>query len=769
MVLVELARMKREKAQNNTLQAEKKEEKKEKGERNKKEPETRRRSVSNLEPARVDKSKTSNSNNNLLSLSLPTTSNISPSPSPSYYPAIEGEPTYPTASTPSVESSPTLSPLLPSSYSPRVPPSSTLLRARSQSTTSDDEGLLPPLHGKGGGGGGGCPFMQVRRSSNGEVPTITTSTDTGKFLKSKNNKLVRGSGDFSPDNRSDTSTGSNGTNHLTKLFESETDDSDDDGSYEGMDAAQLKSQLRVLRKINKFTRDIAENSTQAIVVVNAASHKIFWVNGRAQAMFGKLASDMLEQNVNMLIPDEIARKHDRIIDNFMAMWAREGCPPSSKVVNPRAPRDIKAVRFLSDGTRVLFDAQIFVRYVKNGSLDRPPALFVAYLNDITETKELRHQLKLSKVIQEKSAEAIVVCDLFGKITSCNAMMEKMFGYSLSFLIAHNKNIKWFTPKNVAEKHDGYMASFRDNLHAGYDTTKSTIIGKSRQMKGRRPGESEDELFSIVLRVELVGTELVAYIRDVSDSITKEEFDETIAGKVFPRCIKNKVLRNQVDPYEVCEALPTKTIVYTDLVNFSKFSNGTDVMEVYKFINSMYKAFDKIIPQFAGELVKRTGDGIIAMFGIEGKASKHADRAIYACMSMLQWAEENEYKMRVGVATGDVGSGIFGDGESRPAWDVLGECVNLASRMESCGEEGRVQITETTMSYLQDPRLRALFSPRVVSNVKGYGEMKVHLSNPVDYAELQPLLQRRKFEIDHEKKRIMEREKRLHELGVGDTS
>lgn len=116
---------------------------------------------------------------------------------------------------------------------------------------------------------------------------------------------------------------------------------------------------------------------------------------------------------------------------------------------------------------------------------------------------------------------------------------------------------------MAEKHDTYMASFRDNLNAGYDVTKSTIIAKSRDMKGRRPGENEDEvdevpslyfplslrrtlfllnfqLFSIVLRVEQVGSELVAYIRDVSDSITRAEFDETIAGKVFPRCIKNKV-------------------------------------------------------------------------------------------------------------------------------------------------------------------------------------------------------------------------------------
>lgn len=47
--------------------------------------------------------------------------------------------------------------------------------------------------------------------------------------------------------------------------------------------------------------------------------------------------------------------------------------------------------------------------------------------------------------------------------------------------------------------------------------------------------------------------------------------------------------------------------------------------------------------------------------------------------MMNWAEQNGYSMRIGISTGDVGSGVFGDGESRPAWDVLGECVNMASR------------------------------------------------------------------------------------------
>lgn len=56
---------------------------------------------------------------------------------------------------------------------------------------------------------------------------------------------------------------------------------------------------------------------------------------------------------------------------------------------------------------------ILFRYVKTGSLDKPPPFFVAYINDITEMKALKHQLNVSKVIQQKSAEAIVVCDLAG--------------------------------------------------------------------------------------------------------------------------------------------------------------------------------------------------------------------------------------------------------------------------------------------------------------------------------------------------------------------
>ncbi len=59
------------------------------------------------------------------------------------------------------------------------------------------------------------------------------------------------------------------------------------------------------------------------------------------------------------------------------------------------------------------------------------------------------------------------------------------------------------PKSIADRHDGYLSAFRDNLQAGYDVQKSTIIGKSRNMKGRRPGDKEDEVFTFSFLLFLV--------------------------------------------------------------------------------------------------------------------------------------------------------------------------------------------------------------------------------------------------------------------------
>lgn len=84
-------------------------------------------------------------------------------------------------------------------------------------------------------------------------------------------------------------------------------------------------------------------------------------------------------------------------------------------------------------------------------------------------------------------------------------------------------------------------------------------------------------------------------------------------------------------------------------------------------------------------------------------------------------------------------------------------------MQAYGAVGRIQLSESTYEAFGDPRLSALFVPRVLEDVKGYGQLKSYLSVQVEYNELLPLLQRRVFEIDHERKRIMEREKRLLEL------
>lgn len=75
----------------------------------------------------------------------------------------------------------------------------------------------------------------------------------------------------------------------------------------------------------------------------------------------------------------------------------------------------------------------------------------------------------------------------------------------------------FMPKNIADRHDGYLSAFRDNMAAGYDVQKSTIIAKARNMKGRRPGEKEDEVI-ILLNMNNIMFKLFVAYRNCSCSL-----------------------------------------------------------------------------------------------------------------------------------------------------------------------------------------------------------------------------------------------------------
>lgn len=130
-------------------------------------------------------------------------------------------------------------------------------------------------------------------------------------------------------------------------------------------------------------------------------------------------------------------------------------------------------------------------------------------------------------------------------------------------------------------------------------------------------------------------------------------------------------------------------------------------------------------RYNGELVKRTGDGAMAVFGLGDLSDRAALHATAFAVALQLWAHENKYQLRVGVASGPVGCGVFGSDGSRQSWDIWGSTVNMTARLEQTCPAQMVQIDEETKRRLKlHAELYGLFGRRVThSNVKGDGQRR----------------------------------------------
>ena len=201
------------------------------------------------------------------------------------------------------------------------------------------------------------------------------------------------------------------------------------------------------------------------------------------------------------------------------------------------------------------------------------------------------------------------------------------------------------------------------------------------------------------------------------------------------------------PEAVAEELKTKgeaeakqiehvTVLFTDFKGFTAMSETLSPKELVRDLNECFSVFDRITEKYGIEKIKTIGDAYMAAGGLPTANTTHATDVVKAALEMRDFIAEGKarkvavgqpyFEIRIGVHTGPVVAGIVG--VKKFQYDIWGDTVNTASRMESSGEVGQVNISEATYALVKDEP-SFTFTPRGKVQAKGKGEMEMYFVQP----------------------------------------
>lgn len=200
--------------------------------------------------------------------------------------------------------------------------------------------------------------------------------------------------------------------------------------------------------------------------------------------------------------------------------------------------------------------------------------------------------------------------------------------------------------------------------------------------------------------------------------------ELLLLNILPQPIAERLKRGQ---RTLAESFEDVTVLFADLVDFTKFSAQTSPTELVELLNVIFSKFDRLAEQHRIEKIKTIGDAYMVVAGLPtarpDTAGAIAQMALDMQDSIAQLNIElgKSFRLRIGIHSGPVVAGVIGI--RKFSYDLWGDTVNIASRMESQGLPGSIQVSATTYERLRD---RYLFEERTPIQIKGKGEMITYL-------------------------------------------
>ena len=202
---------------------------------------------------------------------------------------------------------------------------------------------------------------------------------------------------------------------------------------------------------------------------------------------------------------------------------------------------------------------------------------------------------------------------------------------------------------------------------------------------------------------------------------KNRENEELLLNVLPAPIANRLRGGEEG---IADGFAEVTVAFADLVGFTALTSDMPPHDVVTFLNGLFTRFDVAANDLGIEKIKTVGDAYMAVCGLPVPVANHAERMVRMAIRMVHITREHamehnvSMKLRVGVNSGPVVAGVIG--KSKYIYDLWGDTVNLASRMESGGIPDSVQVTRPVYEQLKD---QFVFEPRGAIEVKGKGKVE----------------------------------------------
>jgi class 3 adenylate cyclase len=203
-------------------------------------------------------------------------------------------------------------------------------------------------------------------------------------------------------------------------------------------------------------------------------------------------------------------------------------------------------------------------------------------------------------------------------------------------------------------------------------------------------------------------------------LAEEERSERLLLNVLPAPIAERLKQGEG---VIADAFPEVTVLFADLVDFTRRSQQVSPAQVVATLNELFSAFDRLAQRHGLEKIKTIGDAYMVAGGLPNPRPDHTQAVAEMALAMQEEVagradpSGQPLAVRIGIDTGPVEAGVIGT--SKFSYDLWGDTVNTASRMESHGVAGCIQVTERTWKRLRDGYR---FQRRGPIQVRGMGEL-----------------------------------------------